>query len=257
MTVETLDFTKLVQLMRQMAHDMRGPLGVLSVTADMFAQGGYGELNPKQERAAKRMQRASNRALALLDDFMIYIKAEAHQLPLDINAFDPQALLAGVRETVSPEAKAKGLTVRLTGSSESLPPALYGDATLIQRIVLALLWNAVVFSDQGEITLQSRWDSASSAWTIEVSDEGSGIAPEHVPHIFEPLWRGPDCPQSPSSGYGMGLAMAQALTRMMDGQLTLEKTGPKGSVFCLHLPLCNDRAETFDKPQTTRDPLTT
>ena len=241
MTDEPLDFASLVKLMRQMAHDMRNPLGVLLATADMFVQGGYGELAPNQERAANRMKRACDRSLTLLDDFMMYVKAEARQLPLDIDSFDPKTLLTSLRELVLPEAETRKLTVRLI-DSDGLPPALFGDATLIQRVVLALLWNAVVFSDQGNITLSSNWEAKSSAWIIEVSDEGSGIAPGHVPHIFEPLWRGADRSQSPSSGYGIGLAMALAVTRVMDGQLTLKSTGPTGSLFCLRLPLRTDRA---------------
>jgi signal transduction histidine kinase len=84
------------------------------------------------------MQRASYRVLALLDDLMAYVRAEAQQLPLDIGPSDPQALLMNLRETVLPEAQAKGLAVHLIGG-ESLPPVLCGDATLIWRIVLALL----------------------------------------------------------------------------------------------------------------------
>jgi two-component system capsular synthesis sensor histidine kinase RcsC len=256
MTDESLDFANLVRLLRQMAHDMRGPLGVLSITADMFVQGGYGELNPKQERAAKRMQRASNRILALLDDFMAYVKAEAQQLPLEIAPFNPQALLANLRETVLSEAQAKNLAVRLV-DGESLPPILCGDAALIRRVVLALLWNAINFSDQGQITVRSGWVAASCTWAIEICDEGRGIAQESAPHIFEPFWQGVERPSSPTSGFGMGLAMAQALTRVMGGQLALETTGPKGSAFCVRLPLRTDLAETLKASQTAGDPSST
>ncbi len=253
MTTERLDFSRLVQLMRQMAHDMRGSLEVLSMTTDLFVQGGYGELNPKQERAAKRMRRANNRIFALLDDFMAYVKAEAQQLPLEIAPFDPRALLTALRDTVLSEAQAKNLAVRLV-DGESLPPVLCGDATLIRRVMLALLWNAIVFSDQGEISLHSSWVTATSTWILKVSDQGSGIAPEHVTHIFEPLWRGNERPQSPTSGYGVGLAMALALTRVMSGQLILEKTGPEGSVFCLHLPLHTALTPISSEAQTACAP---
>jgi signal transduction histidine kinase len=252
MTDQSLDFANLVRLLRQMAHDMRGPLSVLSNTTDMFVQGGYGELNPKQERAAKRMQRANNRILALLDDFMAYVKAEAQQLPLEIAPFTPQALLANLRETVLSEAQAKNLTVRLV-DDESLPPVLCGDAALIRRVILALLWNAIVFSDQGQITVRSGWVATSCTWAIEIRDEGKGIAQENVSHIFEPFWQGVERPPSPTSGFGMGLATAQALTRVMGGQLALETTGPEGSVFCVRLPLRTVFTETLGKAQTTCD----
>ncbi|MBN1563937.1 MAG: HAMP domain-containing histidine kinase [Anaerolineae bacterium] len=236
MTSESLDFARLVKLTRQMAHDIRSPLGAISATADMFVHGGYGELSPKQDRAAHRIKRASRRSMVLLDDFMTYVKAEAHQLPLDIRPFNPQSLLAKLHNTVLPDAQAKGLNVHLSGLDD-LPPLLDGDEALIRRMVLVLLWNAISFSEQGEISLLSQWDAVNAVWTIKVSDEGTGIAPEHVPHIFEPLWRGAESSQSQTSGYGIGLAMAQALARLMNGELTLDKTGPEGSLFCLRLPL--------------------
>jgi signal transduction histidine kinase len=120
--------------------------------------------------------------------------------------------------------------------------------------VLALLWNAVAFSERGGITLRSSWDVLSSVWTIEVCDEGSGIAPENVSHIFELFWRQGEQPPNSTSGYGVGLAMARALTRLMNGQLTLEKTGPQGSEFCLSLPLPSELAETLVTAQPAFDP---
>lgn len=251
MTDEMLDFARLVHIMRQMAHDMRGPLGVVSVTSDMFVQGGYGELSPKQERAAKRLQRASGRAITLLDDIMAYVKAEAQQLPLDIGVFDPRMLAADAQKVVLPEAQAKNLSFCLV-NEENVPPKLWGDAALIRRIVLALLWNAIAFSERGEITLRSGWDAALSIWTIQVSDEGSGIAPVNISHIFDLFWRQGEQPQNLTSGCGVGLAMARALARLMDGQLTLEKTGPQGSVFCLRLPLPSE----FPEPPTNSQPDT-
>jgi signal transduction histidine kinase len=241
MTDETLDFARLVQILRHMAHDLRGPLGVLIATSDLMVQGGYGELNPKQEKAAKRLRRSSGRAIALLDDFMTYIKAEAQQLPLEIKAFNPQMLVAELVKTVQPEAQAKNLTIRIV-NGENLPPDLWGDASLIGRVVLALLWNAVAFSEQGEITLCSSWDPASSVWKLKVCDQGTGIVPDNVPHIFELFWRQAEQTQSATSGCGVGLSMARSVAHVMNGQLTLEKTGPQGSEFCLCLPLPSEFA---------------
>ena len=237
MTHEPLDFDTLVHLMRQMAHDMRGPLGSLTGTSDMLVGGTYGELSLKQERAAKRVQRNSYRLLTLLDDLMVYIKAEAGHLVLNNISFNPQQLLRDLHDELLPETRSRELTMHLSGV-ENLPEILVSDAVLIRRVVLALSWNALTYSTPGDVTLHTTWLADTSTWTIRVQDHGQGIKPENVAHIFEPLWRGEDRFQGPhkTSNFGMGLAIAQALSRLMGGQLALTMTGELGSVFEFSVP---------------------
>ena len=66
-----------IQLLRKMAHDMRVPLNTIISTSDMLLQGTYDPLTARQEKAVVRVQRNNHRLLAILDDFMTYIKADA------------------------------------------------------------------------------------------------------------------------------------------------------------------------------------
>ena len=71
-----------LQLLRKMGHDMRVPLNTLISTGDMLVDGVYDPLTSKQAKAALRMQRNNRRLLAMLDDFMTYVKAYAGDLAL-------------------------------------------------------------------------------------------------------------------------------------------------------------------------------
>jgi two-component system sensor histidine kinase/response regulator len=232
---EPLSLSTPVRLMRQMAHDMRGSLGALTGTSDMFAEGVYGQLTPQQTRAIDRIRRNSHRLLALLDDLMVYVKAEAGEYPLNPAAFAPRGTLAAVCQQIKPTAEAKGLQVRLDVET-SVPEQLLGDEAAISRILLAVLWNAVGFTSQGSIWIESAW-ATDGYWRIDIRDTGPGIAREDVPHIFEPFWRGEVRPQMPTSGYGLGLAMAQALAALLGGKLFVQQTGVTGSTFRLQLAL--------------------
>jgi signal transduction histidine kinase len=226
--------SELVQLIRKMGHDIRAPLGSIMSTSEMFAEGYYDPLTPKQARANERIQRNSARVLTLLDDFVTYIKAEDKDIKPFISSFDPNASITEWCNKVKAYAEQKGLSFHLV-FSEQIPTPLQGDPTIISRIVQALLWNAVAFTREGDIWLESDW-TPQDGWTITVRDSGIGIPTEDRPHIFEPFWRGQERPQVPTAGAGLGLAVSSALARLLNGELSLKETDPKGSTFSVRLP---------------------
>ncbi|HVO70493.1 MAG TPA: HAMP domain-containing sensor histidine kinase [Aggregatilineaceae bacterium] len=227
--------------MRQMAHDMRGLMATLAGTSDLFLAGGYGELSPPQMKAMERVRRSSTRLQVLLDDLMAYVKAEAGEYVFDEGPFDPRQVIAHLHRRVQTVIESKGLSLRLC-IDDAIPQALYGDQQAVERVLSALLWNAVACTAEGSIALASCW-SPDRGWQVCVEDSGPGISEHAAPRIFEPFWReGTTAYGVPTSGCGLGLAMAAALTRSMRGTLRLEKTSPLGTLFCLELPLEAPRA---------------
>ncbi|NDJ76794.1 MAG: HAMP domain-containing histidine kinase [Chloroflexi bacterium] len=236
-TDEPISLETPVRLMRKMSHDMRGPLSTLTITSDLFMQGAYGEVTPKQARAVDRIQRNSYRLLALLEDLMAYVKAEAGQFALMTETFPPNEVLNGVQQEIAQYvAQHDSQRPVHLALCEHIPPRLTGDPVAVRRIILALLWNAVAFAASGDIWIESCWTDA-ERWTVSVRDSGPGISPGDQPHIFEPFWRGDQRPQVPTSGFGLGLSMARALARLMGGDVRLEQSSPSGSTFLAALPL--------------------
>jgi signal transduction histidine kinase len=229
-----METSAIIQLLRKMGHDMRVPLNTLISTSDMLVQGVYDPLTPKQAKAASRLQRSSYRLLAILDDFVTYVKAETGDLTLTPKPFDPRVQLETWCGTVRPAAEEKGLTLHVT-TSEDVPEAVNGDEAMLKRVVEALVWNAVSFTVTGEVRVSSDW-AASGEWRISVQDSGPGIPESDLPHIFEPFWRGEERPQVPTAGAGLGLPVARALARLMGGNVSLKETGSGGSRFYVEIP---------------------
>ncbi len=232
-----------VRLLRQMNHDMRNPLNALLATATMLEDGIYDSLSAKQLRAVQRIERNGKRILALLDTFVIYMKADAGQYPLNLADFSPRELVEGVLAECQDAAQAKGLTITLT-IGESMPQSLYGDKDLIQRIVRELAWNAISFSDKGRVELISTLEQApdgamaEDTWQITVKDTGPGIPASLAPHIYDPFWRGETTGSIvPTSGSGLGLTLARTLTILLGGDLNLKAPNVLGSEFVVRLPL--------------------
>lgn len=229
------DTASLIQLLRKMAHDMRVPLNTIISTGDMLVEGVYDPLTPKQSKAMTRLQRNNVRLLAILDDFIAYVKADAGEMVLANKIFDPRAIIDDCVNDVRPTAEEKGLKLRLT-TSETLPAMFMGDESAVKRIVLALVWNALAHTASGEIHIQSEW-SSEKVWSITVEDTGSGISDVDRPYIFEPFWRGEARPQLPIAAAGLGLPLALAFAKVMGGDLTLKATSMRGSTFCVTLPI--------------------
>lgn len=239
MAEDSITLDTLIELLRKMGHDMRAPLGSIISTVDMMAEGVYDPLTPKQVRANERLRRNSRRVLAILDDFVTYVKANARQIDVTVTSFDPRTSLAEWCKHIQPTCEEKGLTLQVT-TRDSVPSCLMGDAALIGRAVVPLLWNAVAFTASGGIRVESGW-SEGQGWQIHVHDSGPGISADQAPHIYEPFWRGDERPQVASAGAGLGLPVSLAVAHLMKGQLTLEQTGPQGTTFRLEIPV--SRAE--------------
>jgi two-component system sensor histidine kinase/response regulator len=231
-TTDTLEY---VEVLRKMGHDMRVPLNTLISTSDMLTDGVYDALTPKQAKAAVRLQRNSRRLLAILDDFMTYVKADVGDLVVSPKSFDPRTQLEAWCNPIRTVIEEKGLILNLT-ISEVVPTTLIGDEPLLKRIVQALLWNAAAYTSEGEINVTSDWPSKRE-WLISVKDSGVGISDDNLPHIFEPFWRGEERPQYPTAGAGLGLPMSLALATLMGGTLLLIETSAHGSQFCVQLPM--------------------
>jgi signal transduction histidine kinase len=229
------DISEYVLLLRKMGHDMRVPLNTMISTSDMLTDGVYDSLTPKQAKAAVRLQRNSRRLLAILDDFMTYIKADVGDLVLSSKPFDPRTNLEAWCDPVRPIADEKGVALHLI-TSETVPALLTGDEAFIKRTVQALLWNAAGYTSEGEINVTSDY-SSKHEWVISIKDNGSGISEDDCPHIFEPFWRGEERPQFPTAGAGLGLPMSLALAKLMGGTLLLVDTSAQGSHFCLQIPM--------------------
>jgi signal transduction histidine kinase len=126
------------------------------------------------------------------------------------------------------------------------PAPVIGDPARLRQLVVILADNAVRHSPSGgTATVRVRQEGSSAL--LAVDDEGPGIRPEDLPHIFDRFWRAPGAPEG---GTGLGLAIGAWIARRHGGSIAVESRSPQGSRFVVRLPLAGPPTATVLNPVT-------
>lgn len=144
---------------------------------------------------------------------------------------DLAALIEAVRQDVAPRASKKGIDLFIDLPAD-LPPVL-ADTERLRQILLILVGNAIKFTDAGYVRVAAT--AIETGVVIAVHDTGIGIAPDVLPFIFEAFRQGDSRPSRRHGGAGLGLAIAQKLSVLMEGTISVESIRGEGSVFTLYL----------------------
>ena len=115
------------------------------------------------------------------------------------------------------------------------PHWVRGDAARVRQVLHNLVGNAIKFSENGDVNVAARHDAGRVE--IEVTDQGPGIDPEQLPHIFEAFYQVDTSPVRRHAGSGLGLTIARQLARAMGGDITVSSTPGLGSRFCFDAAL--------------------
>lgn len=230
------------QILANVSHDSRTPLNAITGYAEMMLGGVYGTLTEQQQNAVKRIMSNAQDLLVFINNLLDSAKLEVNAIKPLYRLFDLNNLLAAVESTIALRAGQKQLEF-ITLVDSHLPKQIYSDEQRIKQIITNLLVNAIKFTDQGSITLRVfRHDD--THWGFAVRDTGKGIAPEVQERIFEAFWQVDGSPtRRNNSGVGLGLAIVQALVRLLEGTIKVESEVEQGSTFTVILPLLSEQRE--------------
>jgi signal transduction histidine kinase len=221
-------------LLAMLSHELRTPLQAVLGYAEFLLDDPRASLSPEQRDDLSFIQQGGRRMLTLINQMLDLSRLDAGGLQLDRKPVELPQILEQVRQDVAPQASAKGLALQIA-LPEGLPP-VWGDAERLRQILLNLVGNAVKFTERGSVTVSAA-AIADETVAVTVCDTGIGIAPDVLPHIFEPFRQADHRLSRRHGGAGLGLAIAQRLAALMDGRITVESTLGEGSIFTLSIPV--------------------
>jgi signal transduction histidine kinase len=190
------------RFMADAAHELRTPLTILRTRAEVAL--GEPRDGARDAAALQAIEREAERLGVVVGDLLTLARADAGEWPLAREVVYLDDLAADAVEGIKPLAGRRGVGVQLGDFEEA---RIKGDATLVRRLLLILLDNAVKFTPAGgHVRLDVSADEGTSS--VIITDTGAGISPTVLPRVFERFFRGASTRRD-ADGAGLGLAIAR------------------------------------------------
>ncbi|MGB8945579.1 MAG: HAMP domain-containing sensor histidine kinase, partial [Streptomyces sp.] len=235
--------TRVRQFVADASHELRTPLASIRGYAELTRRGRE-STGPDTRHALGRIESEAQRMTGLVEDLLLLARLDEGRdsprpgagLPLSYQSTDLSPLVV---DTVS-DARAAGSEHHWALELPDEPALVLADAPRLQQVVVNLLANARTHTPPGtKVTARVR--RAGTGVCLEVEDNGPGIAPALLPHVFERFARG-DASRSRNAGStGLGLALVQAIVTAHGGGVTVDSV-PGRTVFTVTLPAVPDDA---------------
>ena len=221
------------EFLATLSHELRTPLSSILGWATLLQREGLtGEDVLRGVRTIERNARHQGR---IIDDLLDMSGIIAGKVRLDVQTVDAAAMIQSAVESVRPAAEAKNIGLQVTVDSNA--GTIKGDASRLQQIVWNLLSNAVKFTPRNgrvQFTLQ-RIDSRIE---IIVADDGEGIAPGFLPHVFDRFVQADPSTTRRNGGLGLGLSIVKQLAELHGGSVCASSPGAgQGTCVTVCLPL--------------------
>lgn len=225
------------QLVSNISHDLRTPMTLIQGYLEALRDGVI--TDPAQRDAAiVSMLKKAEGLNELVSDLFDLSMLEARQAQMSYELVPLQAWLERIREDYDMEMQSKGIVF----VCESVDPWIRSawlklDEHRMDRVMANLIYNAVKATPSGgEIRIEARRGLRASEADITVLDNGSGLLPEDLPHLFERFYKNDKARNSSSGGSGLGLAIAREIVETHGGSIEARIRPEGGSAFIITLP---------------------
>jgi len=233
-------------------HEIRTPLSGIMGMLDLLLETGIDEDQRDYLNAARLCAESLSE---LLNSSLEYAALEAGQISLEESEFSVKEMLEAALAQQRPKSDLKQLRLRLTLDS-TLPETLVGDASRLRELLAHLVNNAIKFTHTGSVDVRVSLRTTATlpkpdVLVLEVRDTGIGIPSDKLGSLFESFQPGESGFARAYPGLGLGLALAQKLSKVMGGRILVESQPGVGSTFTVEIPLRRPVAAEGQHARTT------
>jgi signal transduction histidine kinase/CheY-like chemotaxis protein len=215
-----------------LSHELRTPLTAISGWAHMLDLGIADEETRKL--AVQTILRSARMQGELIDELLDVSGVVAGTTTLEMGAVDLSKVAAESVDAARPAIDGKGITIELDAS---VPLLVRGDVRRLRQVVWNLLTNAIKFTDGGG-KIRVHATALDSSARVQITDNGRGIDPSFVPHVWERFRQADSSTSREHGGLGLGLAVVRHFVEMHGGTVHVESAGSlRGSTFTFTIPL--------------------
>src|SRR2546421_1492363 len=221
------------EFLAMISHELRNPLAAITNAVQILDL--QKDEHPIQEKARTIIRRQAGNLVVLVNDLLEVSRILSGRIQLHQEDLDARGIAQQAVETARPLIDQN--KHKLTVSWPTEPIWLHADALRLEEVIVNLLNNAAKYTPEGgHIWLSIRQEG--NEVVLRVGDDGIGIAPDSLPHIFELFTQAPRSLDRSQGGLGIGLAVVRKLVEMHGGTVEAQSAGPgKGSEFIVRLPI--------------------
>ena len=213
-----------------LAHEFRNPLAIIGNCLEILSA----HTDPIVIDTLRVISRHYRHLTHLVNDLLDIARIEQGKVALARDCIFVRAVIDQAIEAVRSDLEQKGHTLKVECPPE--PIRVEGDHTRLCQILTNLLCNSIKYTDRHDGVIQVVVSVEATFVSISVIDNGIGIAPKQMPHIFEPFFQAVETTEQ-GSGMGLGLPLAKKLTEMHGGTLTVKSEGlGQGTTVVCRLP---------------------
>lgn len=221
-------FARQARFTADAAHELRTPVAViLTHSQNSLSDAG---LSDEQRDAFECVERAAQRMRQMIGSLLQLARLDAGTEDIPVKPFDLSNVAAVAVGLLRPVAQGRNVTL----ITHLDPSEVDGDAMMIEQVIVNLADNAIRHGCENGV-VEVRVRKADDAAVIEVADDGPGISPVDVPHVFDRFYRG-DSARTSTGSNGLGLAISKAIVEAHHGTITVSSRVGAGTIFTVCLP---------------------
>ncbi|NUQ64325.1 MAG: DUF3365 domain-containing protein [Pirellulales bacterium] len=236
-----------------MSHELRTPLNSILGFSDVL--GSIDSLDEKQKRYVQNIQKSGRMLLEMINNILDLAKIESGKMEIRLTDFGIEQVIQAQCDMARPLSERKNIDLEIQ-VEPSLPP-MHQDQARVQQILNNLLSNAIKFTPEGGRIVVTAQRSDRHELIMRVADTGVGIAEEDQQIIFEKFRQGGtalpggDAMTREYSGTGLGLSIVKELSKLLEGEVSVQSELGTGSTFTVRLPWRLKKQPRLDSPLTS------
>jgi PAS domain S-box-containing protein len=219
------------EVLAVVSHDLRSPLHATLLAATILEDlTDPAQWTERDRRQLHVIRRSTEQMTGLIQDLVDVTALEQGAPALHLERLDPATMAAGAAELFHAQAEERGISLRVETAPGAAPVA--ADRGRVLQVLSNLLGNALKFTPEGG-TVTLRAEPAEGFTRFSVADTGPGIAPEHLPRLFDRFWQ---AERRHGGGLGLGLAICKGIVEAHGGKIGVQSQVGRGTRFSFTLP---------------------